>query len=48
MYLVIYCFKISYLQQHLALQEGLGLRGIQLDPLRKKETCHAAAATPSA
>lgn len=27
---------MSYLQQHLALQEGQGLQGIQQDPLKKK------------
>lgn len=36
LYLGKYCFKISYLQQHLALQEGRGLQGIQQDPLRER------------
>lgn len=41
LYLGKYCFKISYLQQHLALQEGRGLQGIQQDPLRERNETHS-------
>lgn len=35
-----YCLKSSYLQQHLALQEDQGHRGIQPDPLRESNEMH--------